>query len=95
MSILRRILGETRAVGGTWITDNQPLVSSAGVAINSQTALSIGAYYAAVKLYSDTVASLPWDTYIRVDGTRWIQPRDDSCYEPDDHNQPDECEHGV
>ena len=70
MSILRRILGETRAVGGTWITDNQPLVSSAGVAINSQTALSIGAYYAAVKLYSDTVASLPWDTYIRIDGTR-------------------------
>ena len=70
MSILRRILGETRAVGGTWITDNQPLVSSAGVAINSQTALSIGAYYAAVKLYADTVASLPWDTYIRVDGTR-------------------------
>jgi HK97 family phage portal protein len=70
VSILRRILGETRAVGGTWITDNQPLVSSAGVAINSQTALSIGAYYAAVKLYADTVASLPWDTYIRVDGTR-------------------------
>ncbi len=70
MSILRRILGETRAVGGTWITDNQPSVSSAGVAINSQTALSIGAYYAAVKLYADTVASLPWDTYIRIDGTR-------------------------
>jgi HK97 family phage portal protein len=70
VSILRRILGETRAVGGTWITDNQPSVSSAGVAINSQTALSIGAYYAAVKLYADTVASLPWDTYIRIDGTR-------------------------
>jgi HK97 family phage portal protein len=70
VSILRRILGEQRAVGGTWITDNQPSVSSAGVAINSQTALSIGAYYAAVKLYADTVASLPWDTYIRVDGTR-------------------------
>ena len=70
MSILRRIIGETRAIGGTWITDNQPLVSSAGVAINEQTALSIGAYYAAVKLYADTVASLPWDTYIRIDGTR-------------------------
>ena len=70
MSILRRIIGETRTIGGTWITDNQPLVSSAGVAINEQTALSIGAYYAAVKLYADTVASLPWDTYIRIDGTR-------------------------
>jgi HK97 family phage portal protein len=70
VSILRRILGEQRAVGGTWITDNQPSVSTAGVAINSQTALSIGTYYAAVKLYADTVASLPWDTYIRIDGTR-------------------------
>jgi HK97 family phage portal protein len=70
VSILRRILGEQRAVGGTWITDNQPSVSSAGVSLNSQTALSLGAYYAAVKLYADTVASLPWDTYIRVDGTR-------------------------
>lgn len=70
MSILRRILGETRAVGGTWITDNQPSVSTAGVAINSQTALSIGSYYAAVKLYADTVGSLSWDTYIRIDGTR-------------------------
>ncbi len=70
MSILRRILGEQRAVGGMFITDNQPSVSTAGVSINSHTALSIGAYYAAVKLYSDTVASLPWDTYIRIDGTR-------------------------
>jgi HK97 family phage portal protein len=53
-----------------WITDNTPTVSSAGVTVNSHTALSIGAYYAAVKLYADTVASLPWDTYIRIDGTR-------------------------
>ena len=53
-----------------FITDNQPSVSTAGVSINSHTALSIGAYYAAVKLYADTVASLPWDTYIRIDGTR-------------------------
>ncbi len=70
MSILRRILGEQRAVGGTWITDNQLNASSAGVAINSQTALTIGSYYAAVKLYADTVASLSWDTFIRIDGTR-------------------------
>ena len=70
MSILRRILGEQRAVGGTWITDKELNASSAGVAINSQTALTIGSYYAAVKLYSDTVASLSWDTFIRLDGTR-------------------------
>ncbi len=70
MSILRRILGEQRAVGGTWITDKELNASSAGVAINSQTALTIGSYYAAVKLYADTVASLSWDTFIRIDGTR-------------------------
>jgi HK97 family phage portal protein len=70
VSILRRILGEQRAVGGTWITDKELNASSAGVAINSQTALTIGSYYAAVKLYADTVASLSWDTFIRIDGTR-------------------------
>ena len=70
MSLLRRILGEQRAVGGTWITDNNVATSTAGVAVNSQTALSIGSYYAAVKLYADTVASLSWDTFIRIDGTR-------------------------
>lgn len=70
MSIIRRILGETRAIGGNqWLTD-QPTASTAGVQINEQNATSIGAVYAAVKLYADTVASLPVDTYIRIDGTR-------------------------
>ena len=70
MSIIRRILGETRAIGGNqWLTD-QPSASTAGVQINEQNATSIGAVYAAVKLYADTVASLPVDTYIRIDGTR-------------------------
>jgi HK97 family phage portal protein len=70
VSIIRRILGETRAIGGNqWLTD-QPSASTAGVQINSQTALSIGSYYSAVKLYADTVASLSWDTFIRIDGTR-------------------------
>jgi len=70
VSIIRRILGETRAIGGNqWLTD-QPTASTAGVQINEQNATSIGAVYAAVKLYADTVASLPVDTYIRIDGTR-------------------------
>jgi len=70
VSIIRRILGETRAIGGNqWLTD-QPSASTAGVQINEQNATSIGAVYAAVKLYADTVASLPVDTYIRIDGTR-------------------------
>ena len=44
--------------------------SSAGVLVTQENATSIGAVYAAVKLYADTIAGLPWDTYIRIDGTR-------------------------
>ena len=70
MSIVRRLLGEQRAIGGgQWLSD-LPSSSAAGVAVNEQNATSIAAVYAAVKLYADTVASLPWDTYIRIDGTR-------------------------
>ncbi len=43
---------------------------AAGVLVNQENATSIGAVYAAVKLYADTIAGLPWDTYIRIDGTR-------------------------
>ena len=76
MSIIRRILGEQRAIGGNqWLAD-LPTSSTAGVQINEANATSIGAVYAAVKLYADTVASLPVDTYIRRDGTRRpIRPR--------------------
>jgi len=76
VSIIRRILGETRAIGGNqWLSD-LPTSSTAGVQINETNATSIGAVYAAVKLYADTVASLPVDTYIRRDGTRRpIRPR--------------------
>ena len=45
-------------------------MTEAGVSVNQDNATSIGAVYAAVKLYADTVAALPWDTYIRIDGTR-------------------------
>jgi HK97 family phage portal protein len=40
------------------------------VLVTQENATSIGAVYAAIKLYADTVAALPWDTYIRIDGTR-------------------------
>ena len=70
MSILRRLLSEQRAVSGAqWFTD-KPADSSAGVQLNQQNATSIGALYAAVKLYADTVASLPVGAYIRDAGTR-------------------------
>ena len=72
MGILDRVLGrqqsEQRTIGGRWFSGET--ASAAGVAVNQENATSIGAVYAAVKLYADTVAALPWDTYIRIDGTR-------------------------
>jgi HK97 family phage portal protein len=71
VSILRRLLGtEQRNVsGGQWLSD-KPAESSAGVQLNQQNATSIGALYAAVKLYADTVASLPVGAFIRDGGVR-------------------------
>ena len=71
MSILRRLLStEQRNVsGGQWLSD-KPADSSAGVQLNQQNATSIGALYAAVKLYADTVASLPVGAFIRDGGVR-------------------------
>jgi HK97 family phage portal protein len=70
VSILRRLLSEQRIVSGAqWFSD-KPADSSAGVPINQQNATSIGAVYAAVKLYADTVASLPIGSFIREGGVR-------------------------
>ena len=75
MGILDRVLGrqqqpeEQRFIGGQWLS-NEMTSSSAGVLVTQENATSIGAVYAAIKLYADTVAALPWDTYIRIDGTR-------------------------
>jgi HK97 family phage portal protein len=75
MGLIDRILGresEQRAIGGGWNENwwGGGNIQSAGVAINEDNATSIGAVYAAVKLYADTVASLPWGAYIRDTGTR-------------------------
>lgn len=71
MSILRRLLGteQRNVTGGQWLSD-KPAESSAGVQLNQQNATSIGALYAAVKLYADTVASLPVGAFIRDGGVR-------------------------
>lgn len=70
MSIIRRLLSEQRAISGAqWFSD-KPSDSSAGVQINQQNATSIGAVYAAIKLYSDTVAGLPVQVAIRERGVR-------------------------
>lgn len=71
MGILDRVRGrkqEERTIGGRWFIADT--MTEAGVSVNQENSTSIGAVYAAVKLYADTVAALPWDTYIRIDGTR-------------------------
>ena len=72
MSVFDRILGrkpaEKRAIGGQWVSPTSN--KEAGVTINEDNATSIASLYAAVKLYADTVASLPWGAYIRDGGVR-------------------------
>jgi len=69
VGILDRILGregEQRQVGGMWPVESDV----AGVSLNERNATSIGALYAAVKLYADTVASMPVGVFIRDRGVR-------------------------
>lgn len=68
MGILDRILGreDQRAVGGMWPVE----ADVAGVSLTEKNALTIGALYAAVKLYADTVASMPVGVFIRDRGVR-------------------------
>lgn len=46
------------------------LVNPSGVNINANTAFEVVAFWSAVSLISDTIATLPVDSYIRQDGTR-------------------------
>jgi HK97 family phage portal protein len=80
-------LGEERAVsyqslfasGADW-----SYKTPAGVPMDQDKALKIGAVYASVRLLSDTVSTLPVDTYIRRDGERLpYRPRPDWVYNPD------------
>ena len=69
MGIVDRLLGrqtEERQVGGMWAVDSDV----AGTSLNEKNATSIGALYAAVKLYADTVASMPVGVFIRDRGVR-------------------------
>ena len=69
MGILDRILGrevEQRQVGGMWPVDSDV----AGVSLNEKNATTIGALYASVMLYANTVASMPVGVFIRDGGVR-------------------------
>jgi HK97 family phage portal protein len=55
-----------------------------GSVINQQNALQVGAAYACVRLLSDTISTLPVDTFIRRDGNRLpFRPRPAWVYEPE------------
>jgi len=81
--MLRQLFGgpqETRdvtfqslwAAGGEVPTPMSP----AGVAVNQETALRLGAVYACVRLIADTISTLPVDVFYRVDGERLpVRPR--------------------
>jgi HK97 family phage portal protein len=70
---LANLFGEQRALsfqqvwgsGGDFTT-----LSNADVIVNSDTAFTVSAFFGAVSLISDTVSTLPVDSYIRVDGER-------------------------
>ena len=56
--------------------DFNTLTSLSATNINSDTAFQVNAIYSAVSLISDTIASLPVDSYIRRDGARFaFRPR--------------------
>jgi HK97 family phage portal protein len=56
----------------------------AGTVVNQKNALEIGAAYACVRLLSDTISTLPVDTFIRRDGNRLpFRPRPAWVYEPE------------
>jgi phage portal protein BeeE len=46
------------------------IVNPSGVNINSNSAFEVVAFWSAVSLISDTIATLPVDSYIRQDGNR-------------------------
>ena len=55
-----------------------------GTVVNQKNALEIGAAYACVRLLSDTISTLPVDTFVRRDGNRLpYRPRPAWVYEPE------------
>lgn len=51
--------------------DDIALGTTSGTHIDDKTVMSIGAVFSAVSLISDTLSTLPFDTYIRRDGARF------------------------
>lgn len=67
----RRDLGHlaTDPMGTSAIPSNSDgFDTTTGIGVNDRTALGLTAFYACVRLLSDTIASLPWDAYRKSDG---------------------------
>jgi HK97 family phage portal protein len=71
-----------------------PRQSLAGVTVNQDTALRLEVFYACVRIISDTISSLPVDTFVRFDGQRrpyrprpaWVDnPEPDQSIPRSDH----------
>lgn len=87
MAVFDFLKRESRAIsfqsvwgsGADLVMDNQ-----AGVAINNKTAFEVVAFFSAVSLISDTIATLPVDSFIRQDGIRRpYRPRPTWVDQPD------------
>ena len=88
MGFFDKLLGrEERAVSfqTVWGSgDFLDLGTNAGTFVDSNTALQINAVFSAVSLISDTIATLPVDSYIRRDGARYpFRPRPQWVTKPD------------
>jgi HK97 family phage portal protein len=60
--------GPTAIMGSSAIPSNSDgYDSTTGIGVNDRTALGLTAFYACVRLLSDTIASLPWDAYRKGD----------------------------
>ncbi|NBU23749.1 MAG: phage portal protein [Actinobacteria bacterium] len=87
LGIFDRFLGENRAVSfqTIWASGGDlEIGTQSGVAINADTAFRVNAVFSAVSLISDTISTLPVDSYIRRDGARFpFRPRPAWVTKPD------------
>ncbi len=60
------------------------LENQSGTVVNQETAFQVNAIFSAVSLISDTISTLPVDSYIRLDGRRSaFRPRPTWVTQPD------------
>lgn len=85
--MLGNLFGEERALSYQQIFANGEdftTQTEAGVTINADSAFKIVAFFSAVSLYSDTISTLPVDSFIRYDGDRKpYRPRPTWIDQPD------------